>query len=93
MPTITPTTLPSGFNNAVLLNPISVMTINATNPDTQEAFHRTIFIGQGLPPVPKILANKIESGEYLDMAEVLLDCLVSYRSLTLQEYQSQKVGQ
>ena len=58
------------------------MTTNATITDTQEAAHRAISIGQGLPPVPKKIVNKIESGEYLDMAELLPDRLGSYRSLT-----------
>ena len=82
VPTIIPTTLSSGFNNAILPIPTSVMTTNATIADTQEAAHRAISIGQGLPPVPKKLVNKIESGEYLDMAELLPDRLRSYRSLT-----------
>ena len=82
VPTITPTTLSSGFNDAILPIPTSVMTTNATIADIQEAVHRAISIGQGLPPVPKKLVNKIESGEYLDMAELLPDRLGSYRSLT-----------
>ena len=85
MPAITPTTLPSGFNNTVLPIPTSVITTNATVTDTPEASHRAVSIGQGLPPVPKKLANKIESGEYLDMAELLPDRLGSYRNLTLED--------
>ena len=61
------------------------MTTNITITDTQEASHRAVSIGQGLPPVPKTLTNKIESREYLDMAELLLDRLGSYRSLTLED--------
>ena len=85
VPTITPTTLSSGSHNAILPIPTSVMTTNATITDTQAAAHRAISIGQGLPPVPKKLVNKIESGEYLDMAELLPDRLGSYRSLTLED--------
>ena len=34
-----------------------------------------VFIGQGLPPVPKKLASKIESGKFVDMSELLPDRL------------------
>ena len=34
-----------------------------------------VFIGQGLPPVPKKLASKIESGKFVDMSELLPDHL------------------
>ena len=39
-----------------------------------EAPH-AVFIGQGLPPVPKKLASRIESGEFVDMSELLPDRL------------------
>ena len=53
VPTITPTTLPSDFNNAILSIHTSVMTTNATIADTLEAPHRAVSISQGLPSVPK----------------------------------------
>ena len=34
-----------------------------------------VQIGGGLPPVPKKLADKIQSGEYVDMSELLPDQL------------------
>ena len=52
-PTITPMTLSSGFNNAILPIPTSVMTTNATIADTQEAAHRAISIGQDYHQFPK----------------------------------------
>ena len=61
------------------------MTTNVTITDTKEASQRAVSIGQGLPPVPKKLANKIESGEYLNMAELLPNHLGSYRNLTLKD--------
>ena len=62
-----------------------MMTISATIADTREASHSAVPIGQGRPPVPKKLANKIESGEFVDMAELLPDRLGCTRSLALED--------
>ena len=52
--------------------------IAAISQDTTQ----TVFIGQGLPPVPKKLASKIESGEFVDMLELLPDRLGCSRIIT-----------
>ena len=51
--------------------------IAASSQDTTQA----VFIGQGLPPIPKKLASKIELGEYVDMSELLPDHLGCLRTL------------
>ena len=42
--------------------------------DSLETPH-AVFIGQGLPLVPKKLASKIGSVEFVDMSELMSDCL------------------
>ena len=34
-----------------------------------------MFIGAGLPPVPQKMVAKIQSNEFVDMSELLPDCL------------------
>ena len=36
----------------------------------------TLSIGDGRPPVPCKLVKRLQAGEFLDMAELLPDCLV-----------------
>ena len=44
-----------------------------------------VFIDQGLPPVPKKLASKIESGKFVDMSELLPDRLGCSKTTTSED--------
>jgi len=40
----------------------------------------SVTLGAGLPPVPPKLVAKIEAGEFIDMGELLPDCVGITRS-------------
>ena len=40
---------------------------------TKESHDSMFFIGAGLPPVPRKLVDRIQTGEFVDMAELLPD--------------------
>ena len=52
-----------------------------TLPTTDKDGHKSntpstvLSIGAGLPPVPQKLVNRIQAGEFVDMAELLPDCM------------------
>ena len=58
-------------------------TTSTTIADTQEPVHSAVLISQGF--CAKKLANKIESGEFVDMAELLPDRLGCSRSFSLED--------
>ena len=47
----------------------------ADQKDSADGSHKPMYIGAGLPPVPKKLVQRIQSGEYVDMSELLPDRL------------------
>ena len=40
----------------------------------------SIFIGAATPPVPPKLVERIKTGDFIDMAEFLLDCMGTSKS-------------
>ena len=79
--TITPSAPAIGIPNVTVPTATSVATTSAIAASSQDTT-QAVFIGQGLPPVPKKLASKIESGEFVDMSELLPDRLGCSRTLT-----------
>ena len=55
--------------------PMTTKVTTVSKADNSLETPHAVFICQGLPPVPKNLASKIESGEFVDMSESLPDRL------------------
>ena len=50
----------------------------------------SIFIGAAVPPVPPKLVERIKAGDFIDMAELLPDCMGTSK-LSMDESTKQKV--
>ena len=55
--------------------PMATKVTTVSKADNSLETPHAVFIGQGLPLIPKKLASKIESGKFVDMSELLPDRL------------------
>ena len=66
-----------------------IATIFQKSP-SKEAGKNMVSIGTGLPPVPQKLVERIQAGEYVDMVELLPDCLGIHGGSTAKEEKGSK---
>ena len=57
---------------------------------SEETGKNMVSIGVGLPPVPQKLVERIQAGEYVDMVELLPDCLGTHGGSTAKEEKGSK---
>ena len=67
----------------IILMATKVTTVSKADNSLETS--QAVFIGQGLPPIPKKLASKIESGEFVDMPELLPDRLRCSKTSILED--------